>query len=77
MGKKRESPPVRINADFVRDGLWAKLSPPAAKVIVALLVHVDRAGKCWPSVAKLMKLTGLGRTATYKAAREWTADDRK
>lgn len=70
MGERRPCPPVRIDADLVRGGLWAKLSPPAAKMVVALLVHIDRAGGCWPSVATLSDLAGLGRTATYKALRE-------
>jgi len=39
----------------------AKLSPTEKIMLIALADHVNDSGQCWPSIPRLMKLTGLSR----------------
>lgn len=67
----------RIFTAIVDTGIWADLSPSAAKVLVVLTRHVNdgqrqRGGDwlAWPSVTTIMKLAGTKRAATYQAIAE-------
>ncbi len=40
---------------------------PAKLVLIALAQHADEAGECYPSVARIAELTGMGRTTVRRA----------
>jgi DNA-binding transcriptional ArsR family regulator len=48
-------------------GLRRVSSPAALKVLIALLAHADRSGRCHPSWRRLSEATGLSRAAVAKA----------
>ena len=45
-----------------------KIKPNALAVLLAIAIHLNkRNGTCFPSIERLMKLTGMGRDAIYNA----------
>lgn len=42
----------------VRTRHWAKLSGRAQAVLIAIAVHADKDGKCWPAIEHLSGLAG-------------------
>jgi hypothetical protein len=45
-----------------------KIKPNALAVLLAIAIHLNkRNGTCFPSIERLMKLTGMGRDAVYNA----------
>lgn len=47
--------------------LGATLRPPQRLVLLALVVHADQAGQCWPSLTAIAKGTGLDRRTVMRA----------
>lgn len=44
-----------------------KIGPNALSVLLAIAIHLNKKGECFPSHQKLMDLTGTGRDAVYSA----------
>lgn len=69
MKKKQPTKPIRVDkyarvsAVALRD---QRLTTRDKMVYVALCDHMDITGRCWPSVAALCCLSGLGRTAVHQ-----------
>ncbi len=56
-------------ANGLIDDHGADVGPHALAVFLALARHADRAGRCWPSLARLAALTGMGRGKVIKSIR--------
>ena len=58
---------LRLPAEFLTGGALARLSGGCVKVMLALVLHADEKGRCWPSLATISELSGLTRSATCRA----------
>lgn len=58
---------VKVSTALRDDGVMAELKGAPLAVFLAIALHVDRRGECWPGMTRLAKLTGFNRSSVSRA----------
>ena len=67
VGESTDARWFRLFHAVVESGLWARIPPAAAKVLVVLAKHADQRWVSWPNMQTIAHLAGLTERGTYKA----------
>lgn len=60
----------RMFSSIIESGVWCRLSPSAAKVLVTLAKYADSTWVAWPGISTIQGASGVKRRAVYYAIDE-------
>lgn len=74
VGDARNERWFKVFHAIVESGIWARLTPSAAKVLVVLAKHADGDWMAWPKVPTIARLSGLADRNVYRAVQQLRSD---